>query len=132
MLSHLLCVGGKPVPAELKGDLSLVESMQFDDAETERALAARDDEYERAGFRDPKIMITTSRDPSSRLTQFAKEMKLVFPNSQRVNRGNHVMKEVVDACKANEVTDLIILHEHRGVPGTLMVSFAIPECYVPG
>ena len=116
MLSHLLCVGGKPVPAELKGDLSLVESMQFDDAETERALAARDDEYERAGFRDPKIMITSSRDP----------------NSQRVNRGNHVMKEVVDACKANEVTDLIILHEHRGVPGTLMVSFAIPECYVPG
>jgi U3 small nucleolar ribonucleoprotein protein IMP4 len=31
-----------------------------------------DDEYANAGIEDPKILITTSRDPSSRLTQFAK------------------------------------------------------------
>ena len=31
-----------------------------------------DDEYARAGTTDPKILITTSRDPSSRLGQFAK------------------------------------------------------------
>lgn len=62
-------------------------------------------------------MITTSRDPSSRLQQFSKEMRLVFPNSQRINRGNHVMKEIVDACRSNEVTDLVIFHEHRGQPG---------------
>lgn len=31
-----------------------------------------DDEYKWAGVEDPKIMITTSRDPSSRLKQFAK------------------------------------------------------------
>lgn len=31
-----------------------------------------DDEYARAGITDPKIFITTSRDPSSRLTQFSK------------------------------------------------------------
>lgn len=31
-----------------------------------------DDEYSKAGMRDPKILITTSRDPSSRLMQFAK------------------------------------------------------------
>jgi U3 small nucleolar ribonucleoprotein protein IMP4 len=77
-----------------------------------------DDEYARAGVYDPKVLVTTSRDPSSRLQQFAKEMRLVFPNSQRINRGGHVMKEIVDACKANDVTDLIILHEHRGEPGT--------------
>ena len=76
-----------------------------------------DDEYARAGVYDPKVLVTTSRDPSSRLQQFAKEMRLVFPNSQRINRGGHVMKEIVDACKANDVTDLIILHEHRGEPG---------------
>jgi U3 small nucleolar ribonucleoprotein protein IMP4 len=81
-----------------------------------------DDEYGSAGVKDPKILITTSRDPSSRLTQFTKEMKLVFPNSQRINRGNHVMKEIVDACRANDVTDLIVLHEHRGVPDGMIVS----------
>lgn len=31
-----------------------------------------DDEYKWAGVEDPKIMITTSRDPSSKLKQFAK------------------------------------------------------------
>ena len=49
-----------------------------------------DDEYAHAGERDPKILITTSRDPSTRLVAFAKEMKLVFPNAQRINRGGMV------------------------------------------
>jgi hypothetical protein len=31
-----------------------------------------DDEYAKAGIQDPKIIITTSRDPSSRLLQFSK------------------------------------------------------------
>lgn len=31
-----------------------------------------DDEYKWAGVEDPKVMITTSRDPSSRLKMFAK------------------------------------------------------------
>ncbi|KAG2046286.1 hypothetical protein BDR06DRAFT_977600 [Suillus hirtellus] len=41
-----------------------------------------------------------------------KEMRLVFPNSHWINRGNYVIKEPADACHANDVTDLIILHEH--------------------
>ena len=76
-----------------------------------------DDEYARAGIEDPKVFITTSRDPSSRLAQFSKEMKLVFPNAQRMNRGNHVMSEIVGACRSQGVTDIVILHEHRGEPG---------------
>ena len=46
-------------------------------------------------------------------------MRLIFPNSQRINRGNYEIKQLVEACRANEVTDLILLHEHRGVPGTV-------------
>ena len=81
-----------------------------------------DDEYLSAGVSDPKILITTSRDPSSRLTQFAKELKLIIPNSQRINRGNHVVSEISTACKSNEITDLIIVHEHRGVPDGMIIS----------
>lgn len=33
-----------------------------------------DNEYSRAGILDPKIIVTTSRDPSSKLLQFAKVM----------------------------------------------------------
>ena len=42
------------------------------------------------------MCVTTSRDPSSRLKQFAKEMKLVVPNAQRINRGNHKVREIRD------------------------------------
>jgi U3 small nucleolar ribonucleoprotein protein IMP4 len=78
-----------------------------------------DDEYARAGIQDPKILLTTSRDASrctpvltspshlvpsltvscwfvmyhcSRLTAFVKELRLIFPNSQRINRGNTITK----------------------------------------
>ena len=39
-----------------------------------------DDEYKWAGVEDPKIMVTTSRDPSSKLKQFAKVYTLVQLN----------------------------------------------------
>lgn len=35
-------------------------------------LLLLDDEYGRAGEADPRVLVTTSRDPSSRLSQFAK------------------------------------------------------------
>lgn len=84
-----------------------------------------DDEYARVGIQDPRILLTTSRDPSSRLTQFLKELRLVFPNSQRINRGNAVVKELVDAARSNDFSDLVIVHEHRGEPDGLIV------CHLP-
>lgn len=77
---------------------------------------------------DPKIIVTTSRDPSSKLLQFAKEMRLVFPGSHRINRGNYVVKELAEACRANDVSDLIIFHEHRGVPGQYQNVIATLTC----
>jgi len=69
--------------------------------------------------------VTTARDPSSRLIQFAKELRICFPNSTRINRGNTVVKELVSAARADDVTDIIIVHEHRGEPDGLIV------CHLP-
>ena len=38
-----------------------------------------DDEYAQIGLLEPKVCVTTSRDPSSRLKQFAKEIKSCYP-----------------------------------------------------
>lgn len=46
-----------------------------------------DDEYARAGVFDPKILITTSRDPSSRLQQFSK----VLSHFWQLGRRNDVL-----------------------------------------
>ena len=45
----------------------------------------------------------------------------MFPNAQRLNRGNYVMTQLVQACVSNDITDLIIIHEHRGDPGNTAV-----------
>lgn len=112
----------KPIPADLRQEAAqLAEALTYDES-LAGPRSAMDDEYSRSGVTDPKILITTSRDPSSRLQQFAKEMRLIFPNSQRMNRGNHVVSELVSSCRSSEVTDLIILHEHRGVPDGMIIS----------
>ncbi|KAI0796574.1 Brix-domain-containing protein [Abortiporus biennis] len=113
---------GRTLPTELKRDAkSLGKDLAFDEAQADPSTHI-DNEYSRAGILDPKIVVTTSRDPSSKLLQFAKEMRLVFPNSHRINRGNYVVKELAEACRANDITDLVILHEHRGTPDAMIVS----------
>lgn len=111
------------IPTELRREaLALQASLEFDDAGSEGVTSHVDDEYRWAGVEDPKVMITTSRDPSSRLKMFAKELKLVFPGAQRMNRGRYEVGALVRACKANGVTDLLVVHEHRGTPVGLIVS----------
>lgn len=46
----------------------------------------------------------------------------MFPNSQRINRGDYDVKMLMDACRANQFTDVIVVHERRGVPTQLMVT----------
>ncbi|KAH9469763.1 hypothetical protein MJO28_004378 [Puccinia striiformis f. sp. tritici] len=113
---------GKPVPTELKKELDELREAMSKDAGNSEPLTHIDDEYDRAGIEDPKILITTSRNPSSKLLQFSKELRLVFPNAHRVNRGTYVMGEIASACRANGMTDLIMIHEHRGIPDAMVVS----------
>ncbi len=39
------------------------------------------------------------------LKTFVKEVRLLVPNAERVNRGSYTTKEIVQACKKNEVAD---------------------------
>ncbi len=82
-----------------------------------------DDEYANAGIQDPKLYITTARAPSTRLIQFAKELTLILPNAFRENRGSKHVDDIVATCRANEITDLIIVHETRGEPGKSINNF---------
>uniref|UniRef100_A0A0G4HWY9 Brix domain-containing protein n=1 Tax=Chromera velia CCMP2878 TaxID=1169474 RepID=A0A0G4HWY9_9ALVE len=114
---------GKAIPTELRGEeRDLRKKLDLTDEKTRDPHSHIDDEYAFAGLKDPRILLTTARDPSSRLTQFAKELRLVIPTAQRVNRGNYVVKDLVQLCRRNDISDLIIVHEHRGEPDGLIVS----------
>jgi U3 small nucleolar ribonucleoprotein protein IMP4 len=112
----------KPIPTELRKDAhELKRDLALDDPDEHKSNVL-DDEYASAGVTDPRILITTSHDPSSKLTQFLKELRLVFPNCHRMNRGGTSMKELVDVTKGEGFTDLMIVHETRGKPDGLIVS----------
>jgi len=114
---------GRPIPTELrKRGLELKNAVEYDDPSQVEVKTHIDDEYQKMGLVDPKVLITTSRDASSRLTQFVKELKLCIPNSQRINRGLTHIKELVDMCRENDFTDMIIVHEHRGQPDGLIIT----------
>uniref|UniRef100_A0A914BWL2 Brix domain-containing protein n=1 Tax=Acrobeloides nanus TaxID=290746 RepID=A0A914BWL2_9BILA len=108
----------KEIPTDLRKEALALSR----DSTWGEGLSTVDDEYRWAGCEDPKIVITTSRNPSAKLKMFAKEIKLTFPNSQRINRGGHDIKGIIQACKANDVTDLILINETRGVPTGVIVS----------
>lgn len=112
---------GKPLPKEIAEDEQLQTDYRYD--QTTEADEEIDDEYAHtSGITDPRIVITTSRDPSTRLSQFAKEIKLMFPQATRLNRGNLIMTNLAGACIKSGTSDLIVLHEHRGVPTSLTIS----------
>lgn len=117
-IKHALATG-KPLPKDVAEDSQLQKDYLFDESIQESI----DDEYSQlSGLADPKLIVTTSRDPSTRLSQFTKEIKLMFPTSIRLNRGNYIMPNLVSSCQSSGTTDLIVIHEHRGVPTSLTIS----------
>ena len=124
---------GKVIPTELRREESkLREELAMEDTRTATYGAnVVDDEYARANESEPRVLLTTSRDPSSRLTQFAKELKLLFTTSQRVNRGSQILPDLAELCRSGGFTDLVMVHEHRGEPDGLVISHMPfgPTCY---
>ena len=114
------------MPNELRKEAGKVQKdLELADDKTMHARSHIDDEYEDSNFRDPKIFITTSRNPSQRLVSFQKELKLIIPNSTRVNRGGYVLKDLVKIGQTNNFSDIVIVHETRGEPDGLIV------CHLP-
>ena len=117
---------GKPLDPTIANDKQLRQDYAYDESRADRTNEdelALDDEYAfLSGVVDPRVLVTTSRDPSSRLGSFAKEIRLLLPTAIRLNRGNLILPNLVQSAKSSGLTDIILLHEHRGTPTALTVS----------
>jgi U3 small nucleolar ribonucleoprotein protein IMP4 len=113
---------GRKLNPDLAKDRAVQEQYVFDEAKAAEATEIEDEFSVLSGVSDPRIVISTSRDCSSRLLQFAKEIKLLLPTSIRLNRGNMVLPTLAHAAQAASITDVVMLHEHRGVPTSLTLS----------
>ncbi|KAF2260813.1 Brix-domain-containing protein [Lojkania enalia] len=117
---------GKPLDHSIANDASLRADYKYDESRADRSVEEElglDDEYAQlSGVVDPRVLVTTSRDPSSRLATFAKEIRLLLPTAIRLNRGNLILQNLVGSAKSSGLSDIVLLHEHRGTPTALTVS----------
>ncbi|OAA45668.1 U3 small nucleolar ribonucleoprotein IMP4 [Metarhizium rileyi] len=117
---------GKPLDPSIANDKSLRKDYQYDESAPDLSTNERldlDDEYAQlSGIVDPRVLISTSRDPSARLSAFAKEIRLLIPTSIRMNRGNLILPDLVKSAQSAGLSDIILLHEHRGTPTALTLS----------
>jgi hypothetical protein len=61
-----------------------------------------DDEYAHAGETDPKVLITTSRSPSSRLVQFSKVRAYLFLAVVQLPREAQLQEQTCACCSGSE------------------------------
>ncbi|KAL2023779.1 hypothetical protein VTK56DRAFT_1046 [Thermocarpiscus australiensis] len=116
---------GKPLDPEIANDKQLRKDYDYDvsrDLTEENPLDVDDEYSELSGIVDPRVLVTTSRDPSSRLMSFSKEIRLLFPTAIRLNRGNLVLPELVRSAQSERLSDIVLLHEHRGTPTAITIS----------
>ncbi|PWY77492.1 Brix-domain-containing protein [Aspergillus heteromorphus CBS 117.55] len=119
---------GKPLDSSVADDKGLREDFKYDESlpaadKKDGDAVDLDDEYAlTSGIADPRPIVTTSRSPSVRLGTFAKEVRLLFPTSIRLNRGNLVIPDLVASANAAALSDMIVLHEHRGTPTAMTIS----------
>ncbi|KAF5214392.1 hypothetical protein ECC02_013006 [Trypanosoma cruzi] len=112
-----------PLPGHLRKDaLALKKFAELDDDQTRTLQTSVDDEYANAGVEDPRVLVTTSREPSQKLLEFAKEIRLVIPSAVRMNRGNLSVRQLMDAARRGQYSDVVVLQESQGVPDSLTVS----------
>jgi len=113
------------LPSHLKKDAVVLKKfVELDDAETadKAKRSAIDDEYALAGEVPPRVLVTTSREPSQKLLEFAKEVRLLVPNAVRLNRGNISVRQLMEAARRDQFSDVVVLQEARGLPDSLTVS----------
>ena len=120
---------GKRLDPSVADDKGLRKDFKYDeslDPEAAQAQQDVDDEYSMlSGLADPRPLVTTSRSPSTRLSAFSKEIRLLLPTAIRLNRGNLILPNLLSSAKASALSDIILLHEHRGTPTAMTI------CHLP-
>ncbi|KAI5191906.1 U3 small nucleolar ribonucleoprotein IMP4 [Nematocida minor] len=110
------------VPREIRNDIEdekLTAEEALQDAIYAFGPEEKEDEFTKA---ESRPVITTSRSPSAPLIRFAKMLKHILPSAEKINRGKHMIKELVQTAIKNNHTDLIMVNEHRGIPSSLIIS----------
>lgn len=72
--------------------------------------------------KSPKVLVTSSKNPSPNCYDFCAEMVSMFPDAQFAKRGpKHELRQVIKIANEKEFTDVIIVNEDRKVPSKFLI-----------
>eukprot|EP00271_Cylindrocystis_brebissonii_P008463 TRINITY_DN22799_c0_g1_i1.p1 TRINITY_DN22799_c0_g1~~TRINITY_DN22799_c0_g1_i1.p1 ORF type:complete len:334 (+),score=58.43 TRINITY_DN22799_c0_g1_i1:254-1255(+) len=90
------------------------EELHADDAEDELSAHFR-------GEHSPKVLITTSHNPSKVLYRFISELLTIIPGSTFYERGSYHVKQIIKYATNREFTAVIVVHENQKRPNSLLL-----------
>jgi len=74
-----------------------------------------------------KILLTTSRNPTSRIRTFCNDLSRVIPNIMRINRGKMSMDEVAEKALEHGADRVVIVDRWQGGPGKIEFFHTAPS-----
>eukprot|EP01059_Diplonema_ambulator_P006415 TRINITY_DN16129_c2_g1_i1.p1 TRINITY_DN16129_c2_g1~~TRINITY_DN16129_c2_g1_i1.p1 ORF type:complete len:342 (+),score=99.40 TRINITY_DN16129_c2_g1_i1:120-1145(+) len=87
--------------------LSSDEEIEADEADDEYLEYYKDDV-------EPRLMITTQKDPCFRTRKFVQELLTLFPNSETFERRSYTMKQITQYCVNRGYTDIMVVGDSGG------------------
>ncbi|XP_067003855.2 probable ribosome production factor 1 [Anabrus simplex] len=70
---------------------------------------------------EPKVLITYSNNPSKKTWSFGRELCRIIPNAFGKLRKHIPIKKVIESCKREEFTDIVVVNENMKMPNGLLV-----------
>lgn len=74
-----------------------------------------------SGEIEPKVILTTKKKPSSKLTEFCQEFIGVIPNLEFYERRDFLIKDIIEYAKNRGYTDLLVFNERNREPEGLWI-----------
>ncbi len=69
----------------------------------------------------PSILLTSSRDPSTRTRTFMNELSSVLPNSVKITRGKLSLEDLNQMALNYNILKLVMINEYKGNPGKIQL-----------
>ena len=102
-------------PLDIEDKREILDELMIDENDEEILEGENNDEFMNyfKYNRKPKILLTTSETPSSKMFGFLKEIKSSFPHCYYYPRQKYKIKEIAEYAYNRDYTTLMIFRESR-------------------
>ncbi|XP_063227266.1 probable ribosome production factor 1 [Bacillus rossius redtenbacheri] len=103
-------------------DPAMVDALGDSESEEYQYLLAHDEfsSYYNKTY-EPRVVVTFSDNPHTKVRRFGRELCRIIPNSVCLKRNRASVKKMVQSCTERGYTDVVIINEDRKIPNGLLL-----------